>query len=162
MASSSGFGDPLDNVFKEALDNLFGEFANSEFGASGSGFGVPLETDSCMDDLFFNNEMPDDQLLFATDIILDSNLESNLNQYGITGSKAKKVEQDQNYNESNAELNELDPDANLFLYLNDHSDQACINLAAHTEKTEVEEQTTTQHVSPSSFISSVGINDQIG
>jgi len=162
VASSSGFGDPLDNVFKEALDKLFGEFANSEFGASGSGFGVPLETDSCMDDLFFNNEMPDDQLLFATDIILDSNLESNLNQYGITGSKAKKFELDQNYNESNAELNELDPDANLFLYLNDHSDQACINLAAHTEKTEVEEQTTTQHISPSSFISLVGINDQIG
>ena len=116
-----------------------------------------------MDDLFFNNEMPDDQLLFATDIILDSTLESNLNQYGITGSKHTKVELDQNYNESKAELNELDPDANLFLYLNDHSDQACINLAAaHKEKTEMEEQTTTQHISTSSFISSVGINDQIG
>ena len=149
-------------MFKEALDKLFGEFANSEFGASGSGFGVPLETDSCMDDLFFNNEMPDDQLLFATDIILDSTLESNLNQYGITGSKHTKVELDQNYNESNAELNELDPDTNLFLYLNDHSGQACLNLAAHKEKTEVEDQTTTQHISTSSFISSVGINDQIG
>ena len=99
MASSSGFGDPLDNVFKEALDKLFGEFANSKLGASGSGFGVPLETDSCMDDLFFNTEMPDDQLLFATDIILDSTLESNLNQCSITGSKPAKVELDQNYNE---------------------------------------------------------------
>ena len=102
-------------------------------------------------------------MLFATDIILDSTLESNLNQYGITGSKPTKVELDQNYNESNGELNELDPDANLFLYLNDLSDQACINLAAaHKEKTGVEEQTTTQHISTSSFISSVWINDQIG
>ena len=52
--------------------------------------------------------------------------------------------------------------AELVLYLNDHSDQACINLAAHKEKTKVEEQTTTQNISTSSFISSVGINDQIG
>lgn len=151
MASDFGFGETLDNVFKETLDKLFAEGVNSGFGASGSGFGVPLETDSCMDDLFsnnlYNNEMPDDQLLFETNIILDSTLESNFNKYDRSGSKVIQIDPDQNSNDSTAlstELNEFDPDTNLLLFLNDQAKQACLNLAEQQEQT-VDEEHYTPH-----------------
>jgi len=153
VASDFGFGETLDNVFQETLDKLFAEGVNSEFGASGSGFGVPLETDSCMDDLFstnlYNNEMPDDQLLFETNIILDSTLESNFNQYDITGSKVIQIDPDQNSNDSTAlstEQNEFDPDTNLLLFLNDKTKQACLNLAGKQEQTVEEEHYTPQSI----------------
>ena len=162
VASSSGFGDPLENLVKETLTELFGEPVNSGFGASDSGFGVPMETDSCMDDLFsdnlYNNEMPDEQLLFESNIILDSTLESNLDQYGITGSKTIQIEPDQNSNNSCSELQELDPDTNLFLFLNDHSDQAYLHLGAHHHQTVDEEHVTTQNISSPIFMVSDGIN----
>jgi len=171
VASSSGFGDTLDNLAKETLTELFGEPANSGFGASDSGFGVAMETDSCMGELFsnnlYNNEMPDEQLLFESDIILDSTLESNLNQYGITGSKTIQIELDQNSINSCQELNELDPDTDLFLYLNDHSDQACLNLAAHNHQIVDEEHIVTQSTSSPTFmvpdgINTIGIDEQLG
>jgi len=149
VASDFGFGETLDNVFQEALDKLFAEGVNSEFGASGSGFGVPLETDSCMDDLFstnlYNNEMLDDQLLFETNIILDSTLESN----DITGSKVIQIDPDQNSNDSTAlstELNEFDPESNLLLFLNDKTKQACLNLAGKQKQTVEEEHYTPQSI----------------
>jgi len=154
VASDFGFGETLDNVFQETLNELFVEGINSEFGASGSGFGVPLETDSCMDDLFsnnlYNNEMPDDQLLFETNIILDSTLESNFNQYDISGSKAIQIDPDQNSNDSTAlstELNEFDPDTNLLLFLNQQQNkQACLNLSGKQEQTVDEEKYTPQNI----------------
>jgi len=171
VASSSGFGDTLDNLAKETLTELFGEPANSGFGASDSGFGVAMETDSCMGELFsnnlYNNEMPDEQLLFESDIILDSTLESNLNQYGITGSNTQIEPDQQNSINSCQELNELDPDTDLFLYLNDHSDQACLNLAAHNHQIVDEEHIVTQNISSPIFmvpdgINTIGIDEQLG
>jgi len=170
VASSSEFGDSLDNLVNKTLTELFGEPVNSGFGASDSGFGVAMETDSCMGELFsnnlYNNEMPDEQLLFESDIILDSTLESNLNQYGITGSKTQ-IEPDQNSNNSCEELNELDPDTNLFLFLNDHSDQACLNLAAHNHQIVDEEHIVTQNISSQicmvpDGINTIGIDEQLG
>lgn len=186
MASDSGFGESLDSLFKETLDSLFGVDSDNGFGvasdsgfgvASDSGFGVALETDSYMGELFTNNlcstGIPEDQLIFETDILLDSTPDSSLVQYVMSAPKSIQIQQDQNSKNSNTpsvELEEFDPDTNLYLFLNNQSEPANLDLTAYQEQTLEDQfitiQDTSGGISPifmvENSINEVGMNEPFG
>lgn len=178
MASDSGFGESLDSVFKETLDSLFGVASYSGFSvaldsgfslASDSGFGVALETDSCLGDFFtdnlYTNEVPIDRVLFETNIIQADTTETHIIQ-DSTEPHSILINKDQNLNDPNAPTEEFDPDTNLFLFLNDQSEAASLDLALCQEQTADQQYITTQDVSQvvlvDNSINAMEMNDPFG